>query len=80
MSNIDHGLPNWGAYSCLIIVPQSAIIGDRECCTLPPNAGKCHATSYFFLRPITEIHRAPALFALHDAHDACEHQPKSYGL
>jgi hypothetical protein len=37
------------------------------------NAGKCHATSLFLLRSITDNHRAPALFALHVAHDACSH-------
>jgi hypothetical protein len=38
-----------------------------------PNAGKCHATSLFFLRSIPHIHRAPALFPLHVAHDAGAH-------
>ena len=45
-----------------------------------PNAGKCHATSSFFVRPITDIHRAPALFALHVAHDAGAHRSGSNRL
>jgi hypothetical protein len=38
-----------------------------------PDAGKCHATSSFFLPPITHNHRATALFALHVTHDAGAH-------
>jgi hypothetical protein len=77
VSNIDQPLRNSEAHASSITAPPSAIIGDRECCTLPPNAGKCHATSLFLPQPITHAHRAPALFALYIAHDAGAHQSGS---
>jgi hypothetical protein len=80
VSNIDHRLWNPEEHGGSITAPYRHPPVTESAARSRPNAGKCHATSLFFVRPVTHTHRAPALFALHVAHDAGAPQSGSDGF
>jgi hypothetical protein len=65
----------FGRYS--IAFDRRNVLGITKC---PGAEQKCHATNSFFLRPVTHANRAPAMFALHVAHDVGPDRAGTIGI